>query len=512
MAIDDVLDSQAGRAMLGGRTTRVVVLTVQHAIRLAKRIRFTNEKATFAVSHNFEIACAVGADVVALALSAVLVSWICADLGVVCARWQWVGTDLVAVIAAVDLQRRCSAYSFDQVRNIGARVSHLMLASLLAASAGTVCLVLWGASSSLLQLWLVVWAMISTVTGALAVLVSTLSVRWLCASGRLTHNVAVVGTSDYAKMFVRGLCADQARAIRLAGLFTDDDEITACRDTLYTNNVRDLAARVTGPRIDSIVLCVPIVNIERVARLRAQLRGLNCNIYLADKVLDLACATGALDQIGQQRVIKIDGTPLNVWQVMQKTAFDRVAAALGLIVTIPLLAIIALAIRLDSAGPILFRQPRLGFNNCLFTMFKFRTMYHHQADLRCAQQTTRNDPRVTRVGRFLRRTSLDELPQLLNVLAGDMSLVGPRPHAPDTKAGGLLFHEAVADYRLRHRVKPGITGWAQINGWRGETSTRTHIEQRVAHDLYYIDNWSMLLDLRIMVLTLVRGFNSKQAF
>jgi len=171
-----------------------------------------------------------------------------------------------------------------------------------------------------------------------------------------------------------------------------------------------------------------------------------------------------------------------------------------------------LLIKLDSPGPVLFRQPRLGFNNVMFTVYKFRTMQHGAADLLADKQTTRGDPRITRVGRILRKLSLDELPQLFNVLGGSMSLVGPRPHAPNTKAGDTLFHDAVAEYALRHRVKPGITGWAQVSGWRGETKTLEQIEQRVACDLYYIDNWSLKFDIRIIFLTLVREINSSTAF
>ena len=148
----------------------------------------------------------------------------------------------------------------------------------------------------------------------------------------------------------------------------------------------------------------------------------------------------------------------------------------------------------------------------MFSMLKFRTMYHHMADLNADQQTTRDDHRITRVGHILRQLSLDELPQLINVLRGEMSLIGPRPHAPNTKADGQLFHDVVADYELRHRVKPGMTGWAQVNGWRGETRTREQIEQRVAHDLHYIENWSMLLDIKIIILTVLREVNSKTAF
>jgi lipopolysaccharide/colanic/teichoic acid biosynthesis glycosyltransferase len=159
-------------------------------------------------------------------------------------------------------------------------------------------------------------------------------------------------------------------------------------------------------------------------------------------------------------------------------------------------------VKLDSRGPILFRQKRYGFNNELIEVFKFRSMYVDQSDVSAAKLVTKDDPRVTRVGRFLRKTSIDELPQLFNVvMTGDLSLVGPRPHALQAKAANRLYDQVVDGYFARHKVKPGITGWAQINGWRGETDTQEKIQRRVEHDLYYIENWSVFLDLYILAAT-----------
>ena len=166
------------------------------------------------------------------------------------------------------------------------------------------------------------------------------------------------------------------------------------------------------------------------------------------------------------------------------------------------MALTALAIKLDSRGPVLFRQKRYGFNNELIEVYKFRSMYVEQGDATAVKLVTKGDPRVTRVGRFIRKTSLDELPQLFNVVfKGNLSLVGPRPHAVHAKAVDRLYDEAVDGYFARHRVKPGITGWAQINGWRGETDNQEKIQRRVEHDLYYIENWSVLFDLYILAMT-----------
>ena len=176
------------------------------------------------------------------------------------------------------------------------------------------------------------------------------------------------------------------------------------------------------------------------------------------------------------------------------------------------MAAIALAIKFDSPGRVLFKQKRQGFNNNPFEVWKFRTMHAHLEKPDCIVQVTKDDPRVTRRGRFLRRTSLDELPQLFNVLRGEMSIVGPRPHAAATKAQGHLFEDIVDSYAARHRVNPGITGWAQVNGWRGETNTVEDIQKRVEHDLYYIDNWSIWLDLVIVARTTGALFRHEKAY
>ncbi|NIR60052.1 MAG: exopolysaccharide biosynthesis polyprenyl glycosylphosphotransferase [Gammaproteobacteria bacterium] len=204
--------------------------------------------------------------------------------------------------------------------------------------------------------------------------------------------------------------------------------------------------------------------------------------------------------------------PLADWRASVKAVEDRVIGGAITLAISPLLLLIAAAIKLDSPGPVFFRQPRKGYNNQIIHVLKFRTMYVDRTDRDGNQLTTRNDARVTRLGGFLRRHSLDELPQFLNVLRGDMSIVGPRPHALSAKAGGWLYDEAVPHYDARHRVKPGITGWAQINGWRGPTETVRQIRKRVEYDEEYIERCSLWLDLKIILLTVFKGFRSENAF
>jgi exopolysaccharide biosynthesis polyprenyl glycosylphosphotransferase len=200
-------------------------------------------------------------------------------------------------------------------------------------------------------------------------------------------------------------------------------------------------------------------------------------------------------------VLEVADRPLKSWRAIVKWAEDKAFAAALLALLGPLMALIAILIKLDSRGPVFFVQKRFGFNNDVIRVFKFRTMYVDRGDPSGAQRTVQNDPRITRLGRFLRLLSLDELPQLINVLRGDMSLVGPRPHAIAMKAGNCLYSQAVEQYFHRHRVKPGITGWAQVHGLRGEVNTLEKAHARVACDLYYIDHWSPWLDLKTLAKT-----------
>jgi exopolysaccharide biosynthesis polyprenyl glycosylphosphotransferase len=203
-------------------------------------------------------------------------------------------------------------------------------------------------------------------------------------------------------------------------------------------------------------------------------------------------------QYGDIGTFRVMDKPLDELAALVKHIEDIVIAAICLLITLPLMLAIAVAIKLDSRGPALFRQKRLGANNLPFDLLKFRSMYVEQTDPLGHQLTRAGDPRITRVGRFLRMTSLDELPQLINVLKGEMSLVGPRPHALAASAAGVAYARAISDYPIRHRVKPGITGWAQVNGWRGETKTIEQIRRRVEHDLFYVENWSLSFDLLIL--------------
>ncbi|HEY5794007.1 MAG TPA: undecaprenyl-phosphate glucose phosphotransferase [Bosea sp. (in: a-proteobacteria)] len=269
----------------------------------------------------------------------------------------------------------------------------------------------------------------------------------------------------------------------------------------------DLASAVANCRAkrpDSVFIALPWSDQETIDACVDAFMNLPVAIHLTpEKIMD-RFETPHIVRTGGLSSLRLTRPPLSLAEITLKRSFDIVAASLILIVSAPLLLTIAALIRLDSPGPVLFRQRRYGFNQQAFRIFKFRTMTTTD-DGNVVVQATRNDPRITRIGRVLRRYNLDELPQLLNVVAGQMSLVGPRPHA---LAHDQEFERKIALYARRHNVRPGITGWAQVNGLRGETDTDEKMARRIAFDHWYIDNWSFWLDIAILLRTVL----SKKAF
>jgi exopolysaccharide biosynthesis polyprenyl glycosylphosphotransferase len=211
-------------------------------------------------------------------------------------------------------------------------------------------------------------------------------------------------------------------------------------------------------------------------------------------------------------LLDIFDKPIRDWDSVAKRIFDIVFSLIAIVLLSPIMLATAIAIKLDSKGPVIFKQKRHGFNNEIIEVLKFRSMYADQSDPLARKVVTKGDPRVTRVGRFIRKTSIDEFPQFFNALRGDLSLVGPRPHAVYAQTQDRMFNDVVEGYFARHRVKPGVTGWAQINGWRGEIDSDDKIKMRTEYDLYYIENWSLWFDLKILFLTPFRLLNTENAY
>ncbi len=328
--------------------------------------------------------------------------------------------------------------------------------------------------------------------------------RWT-REGRLDRRTVVVGADGNGESLIRSLAAQRDSDVRVVGVFddrSDDRSLASCGGVPKLGTVDDLVAFARNTRVDLVIFSLPISAESRILQMLKKLWVLPVDIRLSAHTNKLHFRPRSYSYVGNVPVLDIFDKPIADWDVVMKWLFDKVAGSLALICAAPIMLLIAIAIKLDSKGPVLFKQKRYGFNNELIEIYKFRSMYADQADATASKLVTQNDSRVTRVGRFIRKTSLDELPQLFNVVfAGNLSLVGPRPHALHAKAANRLYDEAVDGYFARHRVKPGITGWAQIHGWRGETDSQEKIQRRVEHDLYYIENWSILLDLYILAQT-----------
>lgn len=327
--------------------------------------------------------------------------------------------------------------------------------------------------------------------------------RRLMSRGMFLQNAVILGGTDNGVRVAEYL--QHNRDIRTGVLGFIDDRLERLPSTLgnlpLLGNMRDLERMIREEKVTQVLVALPWFADSRIGQLINELRRLPVNVLLVPDMVAFRHANKRITEVAGLPTLIASDLPLRGWSPLFKRLEDILLSSLALLAAAPVMLLIALAIKLDSRGPVLFRQKRYGYNNRLIEVFKFRSMYHEKSDANADRQTTRHDDRITRVGRFIRKTSLDELPQLLNVFLGSMSMVGPRPHATATKAAGVLFEEAVAEYSARHRVKPGITGWAQINGYRGETDTLEKIEKRVEFDLDYIERWSVWFDLYILFRT-----------
>ena len=428
---------------------------------------------------------------------------------VVIAAW----TTVVAVVTTLELRRNWS-YTIHALRE-PARQARKILRSVIVVFCVTV-----GAA------YLLNIAPFSPQTGA-AWLVSAIvlmtafrfalarGLAHLTDAGRLVRRTVIVGGGPDAETLISALERDKLKEISIIGVFDDrfDDrsaDSIAGYPKLGTFDQLPAFCRNTG--VDLMIVTVPMSAEVRLMQILKQLFTLPVDIRISALSSKLRLASGTYSHIGRVPMLALMDRPLTDWDRVIKNVEDRVVGTALFVLAAPVMALVALAIRLDSKGPILFKQRRYGFNNELIEVYKFRSMYVDKTDASASKLVTRDDPRVTRVGRFIRKTSLDELPQLFNVLKGEMSLVGPRPHATEAKASSDLYQTVVDGYCARHRVKPGVTGWAQINGWRGETDTHEKIQRRVEADLHYIDNWSLMLDLYIIAATPFALLTGKNAY
>jgi len=420
-------------------------------------------------------------------------------------HWEYVAAILAMTVAAVICFQAAEIYQVQIVRGQLGQMTRMI------SSWAFVFLLFIGVSffaklgSEVSRLWLSSFFFVGLAALIAERLLLRAMVRNWARQGRLDRRTIIVGADQNGERLVEALKAQEDSDIHVLGVFDDRNDTRAmetCAGSPKLGKVDDIVEFARRTRLDLVLFALPISAETRILDMLKKLWVLPVDIRLSAHTNKLRFRPRSYSYLGDVPTLDVFKAPITDWDLVMKWLFDHIVGWIALMFALPVMGLVALAIKLDSPGPVLFRQKRFGFNNERIDVFKFRSMYHHHADPTASKVVTRNDPGVTRVGRFIRKTSLDELPQLFNVVfKGNLSLVGPRPHAVQGKLQNRLFDEAVDGYFARHRVKPGITGWAQINGWRGEVDTDEKIQKRVEFDLCYIENWSVLFDLYILLKT-----------
>lgn len=327
--------------------------------------------------------------------------------------------------------------------------------------------------------------------------------------GYNTRQVLIVGAGDLGGRVARKIKDSPWTGLVVAGYLDDYKavgEVVEGKEVF--GRITDIEEVIENHGIDQVFITLPLRAYKRLMYIVEKLKDELVNVCIVPDIYQAITLNAGVEDFEGIPLINIADSPIYGWNLVVKRFADIVLSSLALIVAVPLMLVIAVGTKLTSPGPVFFKQRRYGLDGREIVVYKFRTMTVCE-DGSDISQAKRCDPRVTPFGAFLRRTSLDELPQFLNVLQGSMSVVGPRPHAI---AHNEQYRNLIKSYMWRHKVKPGITGWAQVNGWRGETDTLDKMEQRVKYDLYYIENWSIWFDIKIMWLTVWKGLVNKNAY
>lgn len=431
----------------------------------------------------------------------------------VASNWQYVYSIILAAIILSFTLYKSGAYEFRRLADLSWQMKRVVLVCIFAMAFLSLLAFVTKESAFYSRGWAVVWIMLTTAQFlTIRLVLGYLIDRW-SREGLLARMVAVVGADQVGEQLLTKFQLAGERDIIVAGVFDDRrtrlPPIVCGYRVLGTTD--DLISFVRNTLVDEVIIALPLRAEQRIGDLVAKLRSLPVDLRLSIDPINGFPMRG-IHEFASAQMIEILDRPLKNWSRVIKWLEDRILSTILVIVFAPLMALIALAIRLESPGPVLFVQDRFGFNDKIIRVLKFRTMRLEDCDKSGASRTIPNDSRVTRIGRFLRGFSLDELPQFINVLRGEMSLVGPRPHVPTMMAGERLYHEAVDNYCLRHHVKPGLTGWAQVNNSRGQIDSLAAARRRVSLDIYYIENWSLWLDLRIIFMTLRVALSRENAY
>jgi len=338
----------------------------------------------------------------------------------------------------------------------------------------------------------------------------------LVQAGYIGQRIVIYGADEeISERVLRLLDLERLPYLSVVGVADDrmqPADAAARWNAPYLGDLDALMKRVRHGDVDMVIIALPAVGQARLDEITDTIQAVSVDICLMPREALHLQTQYSMRFIGSLPLFALWQRPMRDWNRVLKALEDRVVAAVGLMLLSPVMILTAIIIKLSSRGPILFRQQRFGFNNVKIEVLKFRSMYVDRQDTTGAARTVLGDPRVTPFGRLIRRLSIDELPQLFNVLTGEMSIVGPRPHATAMKVGDEYYFEAVRGYAARHRVKPGITGLAQVRGLRGEINTIERAKRRVEYDFYYIENWSLMLDLRIILETCWKLLWDRQAY
>lgn len=363
--------------------------------------------------------------------------------------------------------------------------------------------------------WIGMWFSYSIVyLGASRAIIGAIVTK-LISDGRLERRAIIIGGGTSAAELINTMESNTNSDIRICGIFddrTDDRSPDLVAGYPKLGNIAELIEFTRKARINMLIVSIPLSAEKRVLQLLKRLWILPVDIRLSAHTNKLFFRQRTYSYEGTVPMVDVFEKPIADWDSVMKRTFDLVFASLAIVALLPIMVLTAIAIKLDSKGSVFFKQKREGFNNEEIEIFKFRSLHTDQGDKSGINVVTKNDSRVTRVGRFIRKSSIDELPQLFNVLMGSLSLVGPRPHVANAQTDKKLWTEVVDSYIARHKVKPGVTGWAQINGWRGEVDREDKLKGRVEYDLYYIENWSLLFDLYILAITPFKLINTENAY
>ena len=407
-------------------------------------------------------------------------------------------------VVFIFIMRMAQGYQFKHLSKLAWQIRHVSYVGAITTALLITMAFLSKIGSMYSRGWVITWVILSLATLGLIRVAYYYKIKQWHQTGRFLRTLAIIGACDEAKHVVTKMEKHSAGNFVITGVF--DDRMTrvpakVC-DYPVLGTTKDLIQFAQERRVDEIIIALPVQAVRRIGTIVEKLRVLPADLRICIEPIASAYPVCGVSETASIRMLDVLERPLKHWSGTIKWIEDKVLSALLLIVFGPVMLLTALAIKMESPGPIFFVQKRFGFNNQPVNVLKFRTMRVDQCDESGAARTVKNDPRVTRVGRFLRTASLDELPQFLNVLRGEMSIIGPRAHALAMKAGDQFYYDAVENYSQRHRVRPGITGWAQVNGLRGEIDTLDKAKQRVTYDLHYIDNWSLGLDLKIIAMTI----------